>query len=73
MVPIPHVIKKADRWARGLSRTRYAVLLGASAAIGVLAVGFLLSREFLLLRALTIGGVMFGLEYAFGTFQTTDG
>ncbi len=73
MVPIPRVIKQADRWARGLSRIRYAVLLGVSAAIGVLVVGFLLSREFLLLRALTIGVVMFGLEYAFEGFQTADG
>jgi len=72
MVPIPHAIRQVDRWARELSRTRYAVLLGASAAIGVLLVGFLL-QEFLLLRALTMGVVMFGLEYTFEAFQTTEG
>ena len=72
MVPTLHVINQADRWARGLSNTWYAVLLGASAAIGLLAVGFLLSQEFLLVRALTIGVVMFGLEYTFEAFQTTD-
>lgn len=64
--------EQADRWASGLSRTRYAVLLGASASIGVLAVGFLLSQTLFLLRALTIGVVMFGLEYTFEEFQTTD-
>ena len=73
MVPTPHAIKQVDRWARDLSHTRYAVLLGASAAIGVLVIGFLLLQEFLLLRALTMGVVMFGLEYTFGAFQTTDG
>jgi len=73
MVPTPHAIKQVDRWARDLSRTRYAVLLGASAAIGVLVVSFLLFQEFLLLRALTMGVVMFGMEYAFGAFQRPDG
>ncbi|WMT09723.1 hypothetical protein NP511_08850 [Natrinema thermotolerans] len=40
--------------------------------IGVLAAGFLLSRDLLLLRALTMALVMFGLEYAFGRFGANE-
>jgi hypothetical protein len=60
---------RADEWARGLSRGRYAAVLGASAGGGILAVGLALSGELLLVRALTMAVVMFGLEYAFGAFS----
>ncbi|GAB3702065.1 hypothetical protein [Halorubrum pallidum] len=63
---------RGDEWVRGLSRGRYAALLGASAAGGVLVVGVLLSGEVLLARALTMALVMFGLEYAFGAFQPSE-
>ena len=73
MVPVRRVYNQADHWARDLSRARYAALLGASAAIGVLIVGLLLSQEFYLVQSLTMGVVMFALEFAFGKFQTTEG
>lgn len=66
------IYNQVDRWAGDLSRTRYAVLLGASAVIGVLIVGLLLSQELYLVRSLTMGVVMFALEVAFGKFQTTE-
>ena len=61
--------ERVDEWARGLSRGRYAALLGASAGVGVLAVGLALSGDVLLVRALTMALVMFGLEYTFGAFS----
>ncbi|PAU84075.1 hypothetical protein CK500_06470 [Halorubrum salipaludis] len=64
--------ERADEWARGLSRGRYAVLLGASSGGGVLAFGLLVSGDALLVRALTMSLVMFGLEYAFGAFGGSD-
>ncbi|MFD1571335.1 hypothetical protein [Halorubrum laminariae] len=65
---------RGDEWVRGLSRGRYAALLGASAAVGVLGFGLLSSGELLLVRALTMAVVMFGLEYAFGAFRpSADG
>ncbi len=72
MATVRRLFRRADQWARGLSRTRYAALLGASAAIGVLTVGLLISQEVLLVQALTMGGVMFALEVTFGQFQGTD-
>jgi len=66
---MPGLYERADEWARGLSRGRYAALLGASAGVGVLAVGLALSGDVLLVRALTMALVMFGLEYTFGAFS----
>jgi hypothetical protein len=73
MSPVRRIFNYADQWARGLSRARYAVFLGASAAIGVLVVGGLLSEQLYLVQAFTMGVVMFALEYAFGKVQTTEG
>ena|GEM_PF-486802 len=67
---IRQLFGRADQWARGLSRLRYAVLLGASAATGVLIVGLVLSAELYVLQAVTMGVVLVALEYAFGAFQT---
>jgi len=64
---------RTDEWARGLSRGRYAVLLGATTGVGVLAVGLVLGGDALLVQALTMALVMFGLEYAFGAFSGADG
>jgi len=66
---IPGLYNRADEWARGLSRGRYAALLGASPGVGVLAVGLALSGDVLLVRALTMALVMFGLEYTFRAFS----
>ena len=63
---------RVDNWARNLSRARYAALLGASSAVGVLSIGLLLSEDVLLAQALTMGVVMFALEVTFGTFQTAE-
>ena len=73
MVPVKRYYNQVDNWARDLSRARYAAFLGVSAAIGVLIVGLLLSQEFFLVQAVTMGVVMFALEFAFGKFQTTEG
>ncbi|OYR40168.1 MULTISPECIES: hypothetical protein [unclassified Halorubrum] len=69
MTAIRGLYERVDEWARGLSRGRYAALLGASAGVGVLAVGRALSGDVLLVRALTMALVMFGLEYTFGAFS----
>lgn len=61
-----------DEWLRGLSRGQYAVVLGVSGEVGVLAVGLLLSGDLLVVQAVTMGLVLFGLEYAFGSFQADD-
>ncbi|WP_123536655.1 hypothetical protein [Halosimplex salinum] len=62
----------SDEWVRNISRGPYAVLLGLSGAVGVLAVGLLLSRELLLVQAFAMAFVLFGLEYTFGAFRATD-
>ncbi|OAQ53378.1 hypothetical protein HTG_07825 [Natrinema mahii] len=66
MSSVKRLYKRSDTWLRGLSRRRYAAVLGLITGIGVLATGFLLSRELLLVQALTMAVVMFGLECAFG-------
>jgi hypothetical protein len=63
---------RGDALLKNLSRGAYAVFLGASTGVGVLVAGLLVSRELLLVQALTVGLVMFGLECAFGLHQTTD-
>lgn len=68
MNAVTSVYRRCDAWAKGLSRGAYAALLGISGATGVLLVGFLFG-EFTLWRALAMGLVFFGLEYAFGKFQ----
>ncbi|ELY82444.1 hypothetical protein [Natrinema pallidum] len=63
---VKRLYDRTDAWLRGLSRGRYAAVLGLATGIGVLAVGFLLSRDLLLVQAVTMALVMFGLECAFG-------
>ncbi|WP_049982721.1 hypothetical protein [Halorubrum sp. BV1] len=72
MVTGTELYDRGDGWVRDLSRGRYAALLGASAAVGVLGVGVLVDGEVLLARALTMALVMFGLEYTFGAFRPSD-
>ncbi|ELY99547.1 hypothetical protein C481_14978 [Natrialba asiatica DSM 12278] len=54
------------------SRGQYAVFLEISAGTGVLVAGLPLGTELLLVRALTMALVMFGLERVFGLHQTTQ-
>ncbi|WP_436345169.1 hypothetical protein [Natronorubrum sp. FCH18a] len=63
---------RTDEWLMDRSQGAYAVCLGVSAGVGVLVVGLLLGGEFILVQALTMALVMFGLEYAFGLHQTTE-
>jgi hypothetical protein len=72
MTTVRRLYCQTDRWARNLSQTRYAALLGASSTIGALVIGFLISRELLLFQALTMGFVMFTLEIVFEKFHTTE-
>ncbi|WP_455449871.1 hypothetical protein [Natrinema thermotolerans] len=69
---VKRLYERTDAWLRGLSRGPYAAVLGLMTGIGVLAAGYLLSRDLLLLRALTMALVMFGLEYAFGRFGANE-
>jgi hypothetical protein len=61
-----------DEWLTALSRGRYAVSLGTSGGVGVLAAGMSLRGELLLVRAFTVALVMFGLEYTFGRHQSDE-
>jgi hypothetical protein len=72
MATVRRLYHRTDRWAKNLSRTRYAALLGVSSAVGILVIGLLISRDVFLLRALTMGTVMFALEAVFGRFQATE-
>ncbi|WP_345780918.1 hypothetical protein [Halosolutus gelatinilyticus] len=72
MHTVKRLYNRSDEWVRGLSRGPYAIFLGASAGVGVLVVGLLLSEELLLVQALTMALVMSGLEYTFGLYQTTE-
>jgi hypothetical protein len=69
MTSVRRLFNQIDQWARDLSRARYAVFLGASAAFGVLVVGLRLSEKLYVVQALTMGFVMLILEYGFGKFQ----
>ncbi|WP_227355159.1 hypothetical protein [Haladaptatus salinisoli] len=72
MAAVKRLYNRTDEWLRGLSRVRYAIFLGTSGGVGVLAAGLLLGDEFFLVQALTMALVVFGLECAFGLHQTTD-
>ncbi|ELY65679.1 hypothetical protein [Natrinema versiforme] len=71
MGPVNRLYDRSDTWLRGLSQRSYAAFLGAATGLGVLVIG-LVTGELLLVRALTMALVMFGLESAFGLWQTTD-
>lgn len=71
MSPVKRLYNRVDAWSKGLSQRSYAAFLGASAGTGVLVVG-LVTGELLLVRALTMAFVMFGLECVFGIHQTTE-
>ncbi|WP_135534812.1 hypothetical protein [Halostella pelagica] len=72
MATVKRLYNRSDEWLKGLSRGPYAVFLGISGGVGVLIAGLLVSKDLLLVQALTIALVMFSLEYAFGLHQTTD-
>lgn len=55
-----------------MSRGQYAVFLGLSGGVGILIAGLLLGEEFLLIQALAVALVIFGLECTFGLHQTTE-
>lgn len=71
MTAVKYLYNRSDTWLKGLSRGKYAVFLGVSGGVGVLIAGLLLSDEFILIQALTVALVMFGLEYVFGLHQTS--
>ena len=56
--------RRADDWARGLSRFRYAVLAGVIATTTLLSVGLLLDIT-TTVQAVTMGVTMAALYYAF--------
>lgn len=62
--------KRLDTWSKSPSQGQYAVFLGISGGCGVLLAGQLIGEELLLLQALTMAVVMFGLEYVFGLHQS---
>lgn len=72
MGTIKRIYNRTDEWLMDRSQGQYAVFLGMSGGVGVLVVGLLLGGEFVLVRALTMALVMFGLEFAFGLHQTTE-
>jgi uncharacterized membrane protein len=63
--------RRADDWARGLSRFRYAVLTGVIATASVLAVGVLLDIT-TTVQAVTMGVTMAALYYAFDVNARVD-
>ncbi|MBZ6494973.1 hypothetical protein [Natrinema longum] len=63
---------RTDEWLLDRSQGEYAICLGVSVGVGVLVVGLLLGGKFLLVQALTMALVMFGLEYVFGLHQPTE-
>lgn len=71
MSAVKRLYDRSDTWLRGLSQRSYAAFLGASAGSGVLIVG-LVAGELLLVQALTMALVMFGLECVFGIHQPTE-
>jgi hypothetical protein len=56
--------RRADDWARGLSRLRYALLTGVIVTATVLSVGVLLDTS-TTVQAVTMGVTMGALYYAF--------
>jgi len=63
--------RRADDWARGLSRVRYALLTGAVVTASVLGVGVLLDTS-TTVYAVTMGVTMVVLYYA-GDMNSEDG
>jgi hypothetical protein len=55
--------RRADDWARGLSRVRYALVTGVVVTASVLAVGVVLDRP-TTLQAVTMGVTMAIIYYA---------
>ena len=63
MVGPRQLYRRADDWARGLSRVRYALLTGVVVTASVLAVGVVLDTS-TTLQAVTMGATMAALYYA---------
>ncbi|RLM63539.1 hypothetical protein DVK05_14800 [Halorubrum sp. Atlit-8R] len=71
MVGPRQLYRRADEWARGLSRLRYALLTGAFATASVLAVGVLFGTS-MTFQAVTMGVTMAALYYAFDMNARAD-
>lgn len=63
---------RTDEWLKSLSQGKYAVALGTSAGVGVLVVGLLVGDELVVLQAVAMAVVIFGLESVFGLHQTSE-
>ena len=72
MISVKRLYSRCDEWLKSLSRGPYAAFLGVSSGIGVLVAGILMSRDLLVVQALAVALVVFGLECAFGLHQTTE-
>lgn len=68
---ITSAYRRSDQWLRSLSQRRYAAFIGMAGIFGVLVVG-LLFGDFLIVEALTMGLVTFGLEAVFGLHQDSE-
>ena len=64
MAGLRQLYRRADDWARGLSRLRYALLTGVIVTATVLSVGVLLDTS-TTVQAVTMGVTMATLYYAF--------
>ena len=69
MVSLKRFYSRTDAWLRDLSRGPYAVFIGISAGLSMLAVSLLVGAEFPYARALTMALVFFSLEYVTGAWQ----
>ncbi|WP_424015262.1 hypothetical protein ACOZ35_04515 [Halorubrum xinjiangense] len=63
--------RRADDWARGLSRLRYALFTGVIVTVSVLAVGVVLDTS-TTVYAVTMGVTMAVLYYAFDVNAEDD-
>ena len=64
MAGLRQLYRRADDWARGLSRFRYALVAGVIATASVLVVG-VLSDTSMTFQAVAMGVTMAALYYAF--------
>ena len=71
MADLRQLYRRADDWARGLSRLRYAVLTGVIVTATVLSVGVLLDTS-TTVQAVTMGVTMGALYYAFDANAEDD-
>mgnify|MGYP000480615682 CR=1 FL=1 len=72
MDDVKRLYNRSDARLRSLSQSWYAVFLGAAGGTGVLIAGLVISAELLVVQAVTMAVVLFGLEYTFGLHQRSD-